>query len=213
MHRNRALALAGAMGAIVLASCEHPPFAPRWDTPFDMPLSTRTIELAGFVPPSPLNVIPAGTTAPDSFPVQQQQVSGALGDALKHIVTDSTRCVSTSAPPLSCDVMRLTLTKTTAVAVADTLFVAYRVAALHAAAPGTIVFPIDLAATATTQTDSVYLTQASVQMLQAAADSSGALYVLLRGRVTNPGPGTVTVTSADSIGVDLSATISVAVSH
>jgi hypothetical protein len=213
MHLNRALALAGAMGAIVLASCEHPPFAPKWDTPFYMPLSTQTIALANFVPPSPLNVIAPGGSAPDSFAVQQQQVSGALGDALKNIVTDSTRCVSAVDPTRSCDVMRLTVTKTTAVAVADTLFVAYRVSALNAATPGTIVFPIDLAATATTQADSVYLTQASVQMLRAAADSSGALYVLLRGRVTNPGPGTVTITSADSIGVDLSATISVAVSH
>jgi hypothetical protein len=213
MRLNRALALAGATAATVFAACEHPPFAPRWDAPWNLPLSTQSIALSDFVPPSPLNVIPPNIPLPDSFPVQQQDLSGVLGTGLKHIVTDTTRCTSPVNASLSCDVIRLTVTKTTAVSVADTLYVALTQSGLNGVTPGTIVFPIGIAAATTTQTDSIFLTQASVRMLQEAVDSTGAVYVQLRGTVTNPGPGNVTITGADSIGVNLSATLSVAVSH
>ncbi len=213
MRLNRALALAGATAATLLAACEHPPFAPKWDVPLNVPLSTQSIALSDMVPPSPLNVIPPNTPLPDSFPAQQQDLSGALGDGLKHIVTDSTRCFSPVDPTRSCNLLKLTVTKTTPVAVADTLFVANSAAGLNALTPGTVVFPIAIAAAATTATDSVFLTYASVRMLQAASDSTGTVYVQLRGTVTNPGPGNVTITAADTIGVNLSATFSVAVSH
>lgn len=217
MRLNRALALAGAAAATVIAACEHPPFAPRWDTPFNVPLSTQSIALGDMVPPSPLNVIPPNTPLPDSFPAQQQDVSGALGLALKQIVTDPKRCTSPVDPSLSCDMFTLTVTKTTPVAVADTLFVASTVAALGGTVAdttaGTVVFPISLGAATTAASDTLYLTHTSVRMLQAAGDSGTAIYVRLRGTVTNPGPGNVTITAADSIGVKLSATFSVAVSH
>ncbi len=213
MRLNRALALAGATAATVFAACEHPPFAPRWDTPFNLPLSTQSIALSDFVPPSPLNVIPPNTPLPDSFPVQQQDVSGTLKNFIGKIVTDSTRCTSLVDPSRSCDVIRLTVTKPTPVTVADTLFVALAQSGLNAATPGTIVFPIGIAAAATSLTDSMYLTHASVQMLKDAVDSTGSVYVLLRGTVTNPGPGNVTIGAADVIGVNLSATLSVAVSR
>lgn len=213
MRLNRALALAGATAATVFAACKEPPFAPRWDAPWYLPLSTQSIALSDMVPPSPLNVIPPNTPLPDSFPAQQQDVSGVLETVLKNIVTDPARCTSPVTPSLSCDLVKLTVQKTTPVAVTDTLFVASSRAGLNAATAGTVVFPISLAAATTAATDSMYLTQASVQMLQQAGENSTPLFVQLRGTVTNPGPSNVTITAADTIGVNLSATITVAVSH
>ncbi len=216
MRLNRALAMAGATAATVFAACEHPPFAPKWDAPWNLPLSTQTIALSQFVPPSPFNVIPADSSAPNSF-LQQQDVSGTVKDLLKNIVTDPARCTSPVDPSLSCDLLTLTLTKTTPVAVTDTLFVANSPGTIGSSvadtAAGTIVFPIDLGAATAAATDTVYLTRTSVRMLQQAGSNGTPLYVQLRGRVTNPGPGDVTITGADSIGATLSATVTVAVSR
>jgi hypothetical protein len=213
MRLNRALALAGATAATVFAACKEPPFAPRWDAPWYMPLSTQSIALDSMVPPSPLNVIPPNTPLPDSFPAQQQDVSGVLETVFKNIVTDPARCTSPVNAALSCDLLKLKVAKTTLVAVTDTLFVASSLGGLNAVTPGTIVFPISLAAAATAATDSVYLTPASVLMLQQAGETSSPLFVQLRGTVDNPGPGNVTITAADTIGVNLSATITIAVSR
>lgn len=214
MRLNRALALAGAVATTVFAACKEPPLAPRWDAPMYMPLSTQNIALGDFVPPSPFNMIPPGVSAPDSFPAQQQDVSGVLKDVFKNIVTDPARCTAPADPTLSCDLLTLAVRKTTAVAVTDTLFVANSQSGLNALTTGTVVFPIGLAVTDDSVTDSLYLTQASVLMLQAAGQNGTPLFVQLRGTVNNPSAtDTVTVTSADSIGVSLSATVTIAVSH
>ena len=212
MHLTRALALAGAAAATVFASCKEPPLAPRWDAPFYLPLSTQNIDLSGMVPPSPFNMIPPGATAPDSFPAQQQSISGVLQTVLKNIVTDSTRCENGAG--LSCDLLTLTVRKTTAVTITDTLFVANATSGLNAGTAGTVVFPVSMLATDASLTDTLFLSQASVQMLQAAGQSGNPLWVQLRGTVNNPSAtDTVTVTSADSIGVSLAAVITIAVVH
>ncbi|OYV68849.1 MAG: hypothetical protein B7Z72_07950, partial [Gemmatimonadetes bacterium 21-71-4] len=107
----------------------------------------------------------------------------------------------------------LTITKTTPVAVTDTLFVANSVSNLNAAGIGTVVFPVTLTASQGTVTDALSLPQASVQMLQAAGANGTPLYVQLRGQVSNPSASPVTITGADSIGVSLSATVLITVSH
>jgi hypothetical protein len=208
MRLHRALALAGAAAGLLSAACKEPPFAPRWDANMYMPLSTQAIHLDRLV--SPLTALPPGATR-DSFVVQPQDASGVLGDLLKNMVTDSTRCTSTGS--LSCDLLTLSLTKTTQVAVTDTLFVANSRSTLNPAGPGTIVFPVTLAATQTALTDSLYLPPESVRMLEGVGQSGDTLYVLLRGQVSNSSGSAIPVAAADSLGVSLSATILVAISH
>ena len=202
MRLRRALAPIGAVAALVFTACEHPAFAPKWDSDMYLPLSTHTIHLTPAV-------IPAGLSAPDSFPVQQQDVTGVLGDVLKN-VTDSTRC--TTGPGRSCDIVVLTATKTTAVSVADTLFISDS-SVIAAARPGRVVFPIAMTATDQTKTFTDTLANATVTMLQNAGEDGRPLYVLLRGQITNPSASPLTVTVADSIKLSLSVTIRVAVSH
>jgi hypothetical protein len=211
MHLHRALALAGAVAVTLAAGCKEPPLTPRWDAPWYMPLSTQSIHLDQLL--SPLPAIPGSVAAPDSFPAQRQDVSGVLGNLLKNVVTDPARCTSTVDPTRSCHLMTLTVSKTTPVDVDDTLFVADSPANLNAAGYGTVVFPIALAAGDLTRTDSLYLTQASAAMLQAAGESGAALYVQLRGQVSNPSASPVPLSGADSIAVSLSATVLIAVSH
>lgn len=202
MRLRRALALVGAVAGTVFTACEHPAFAPKWDSDMYLPLSTHTIHLTPAV-------IPAGLSAPDSFPVQQQDVTGVLGDVLKN-VTDSTRC--TNGPGLSCDVVVLTATKTTAVSVQDTLYISD---ASDPTAPrsGMVPFPIGMSSTDQTKVFTDTLANATVTMLESAGQDGRPLYILLRGRVTNPSASPLTVTVADSIKLSLSATIRVAVSH
>jgi hypothetical protein len=75
--------------------------------------------------------------------------------------------------------------------------------------------PMPSANTATdvTKTDSVYLTQSSVSMLQSAGQTTTPLWIQLRGHVSNPGASPITITSADSIHATLSVTVRVAVVH
>jgi hypothetical protein len=215
MRLRRTLALVGAVSATVFAACKEPPFAPRWDADMYMPLSAKPIALAEFVPAPPLNVIPpGGVPVPDSFPPQSQSVSGVLGDLLKNLVTDPARCSSVANPALSCDLLTLAVTKPAkGFAVQDTLFVASAINNLNVAGPGTIVFPLTLTATDVTKTDSVYLTQSSVSMLQSAGQTTTPLWIQLRGHVSNPGASPITITSADSIHATLSVTVRVAVVH
>ncbi len=215
MRLRRTLALIGAVTGTVFAACEHPPFAPRWDAPWYMPLSTQSIYLNTFFT---LGAIPPDTSGAVSFPAQQQDISGVLGGVLKNMVTDPARCTSPTNPALSCDVLTLTVSKTTAVAANDTLFVANAQGNLNAGAgavaTGTVVFPISLLTTDLSKTDSLYLTPASAGMLQAAGQNDTPIWVQLRGQVSNPSTTTaVPITSADSLGISLSATLLVAVSH
>jgi len=208
MHVRRALALLGAVTAAAFTACKELPFTPRWDADMFMPLSTQPIRLSTVLG---LGVIPPNVSAPDSFPPQRQPISGVLGDVLKNLVTDASRCSSTVNPALSCDQLKLTITKTQPITAQDTLFVANALANLNAAGPGTVVFPISLAATDLTKSDSISLTQASVGMLRAAGHSSTPLWIQLRGRA-NSGAG-VTVSSSDSLAITTSVTVRIAVVH
>jgi len=207
MRFRRAFALVGASAAILFTACKEPPFAPRWDADWFVPLSTQPIHLNAFFPV----VIPADTSGSVSFPAQQQDISGVLGNVLKNVVTDPGRC--TSAGALSCDLLTLTITKTTAVSAIDTLFVAPDSSGLTTASPGRVVFPVTLLTTDTDKTDTLYLTQASVAMLQSAGQSGTPLWIQLRGQVSNPSASPLVITNADSLGVNLTATIRIAVSH
>ncbi|HXY70129.1 MAG TPA: hypothetical protein VEH62_11810 [Gemmatimonadales bacterium] len=210
MRFRRSLALVGAMAAGVLAACKDAPLAPRWDADMYMPLSTQPIRLSStFI----ALTIPAGASGQVSFPAQSQDITGVLGDILKNMVTDPARCTSTGA--LSCDLLTLTVSKTKPIAGQDTLFVANTQANLTAAAAasGTVVFPIGVAPADVTRTDSLYLTQASVGMLQAAGQSGTPLWIQLRGQVSNPGASAIAITASDSVGLSLAVTVRVAVSH
>ncbi|HXY20882.1 MAG TPA: hypothetical protein VEH83_12880 [Gemmatimonadales bacterium] len=204
MRLRRACALVGAVTATVFAACKEPAFAPRWDADMYLPLSTHTIHLTPAV-------IPAGLSATDSFPVQQQDVSGVLGDVLKN-VTDPSRCTSATNPAQSCDLVTLTATKSTAVSVQDTLYISDSSVA-SAPRPGMVPFPISMAVTDQTKTFTDTLANTTVTMLKNAGESGRPLYILLRGSVANPSASPLTVTVADSIQLSLSATIRVAVVH
>ncbi len=209
MRLRRALAFAGAVGAAAFTACKEPPFFPRWDSDMYMPLSSEPVRLDSVFPPG--IPIPPGFSAPNGF-TTQQDLSGVLKDVLKNLVTDPTRCTSPVNSALSCDLLKLTLAKTLKIAVQDTLFVADAQAGLNASTPSTIVFPIVMATTDLTRTDSVYLTQQSVSMLQAAGQNGTTLWIALRGKVSNP-TDTVTVTSSDSIAVTTSVTVRIATVH
>jgi hypothetical protein len=210
MHVRRALALVGAVTAAAFTACKELPFGPRWDADMYMPLSTQPIALAGFVPAPPLNIIPPGGSKAVSFPPQRQSVTGAIGDVLKNLVTDPTRART---------MLALTLAKTTAVAVQDTLFVAKDSASLFVAAPDRIALSVPLLTTDLSKTDSTSLTTAQIGMLQNAPckilqfPPCGSVWVQLRGTVSNPGASNVTITATDSVKISLSVTARIAVVH
>jgi hypothetical protein len=210
MHVRRALALASAVAAAAFAACKEPPFAPRWDSDMFMPLSTQPIRLSTYFT---LGTIPPATSASVSFPAQQQSISGVLGTVLKNMVTEQARCTSTVNPALTCHMLKLTVAKTKPITATDTLFLANAQANLNAGGPGTVVFPISLATTDASKSDSVYLTTASVNMLQAAGKNSSPLWIQLRGQVANPGASPIAITGTDSLGITLSVTVRVATVH
>ena len=206
MHVRRALALVGAVTAATFAACKDVPFAPRWDADMYMPLSTRAIYLNnvfrfGFIPPSTSDTV--------SFLPQKQDVTGAIGDVLKNLVTDPARART---------VLTLTVSKTTQISANDTLFVARDSTSLHpTGADSTVIFPIALATSDLSKTDSLSLTVAQITMMQNAAKSTSGtprpLWIQLRGRVSNPSGNPITITTADSINIKLTVTARIAVSH
>jgi hypothetical protein len=209
MRLRRALAPLGAVAALAVAACDVP-FAPKWDADMYIPLSTQAIHLDAVFT---LGTIPPATSDTASFPPQQQDVTGPIHDVLKNVETDLAKCQSTVNPALTCHVLALTITKTTPVSAQDTIFVSPDSLGLFATRPGGIVFPVLVLATDQTKTDSMFLSAAQIGMLQNAADSDQPLWVQLRGQVTNPSASPVTLTAADSIGVKLSATLRVRISH
>jgi hypothetical protein len=201
MRLRRALGLAGAVTAVAFTACKDLPFAPRWDADMYMPLSTKSIYLNNAFP---IGFIPPATSGNVSFPPQQQDVSGAVKDVLKNLVTDPTRALT---------VLTLTVGKRTAISAVDTLFVAPDSVSLTAANPGRVVFPIALLTTDTSVTKVDTIALASIQMMQNAATSQAPLWIQMRGRVSNPGASPLTITQADSITIKLTVTARVAVSH
>lgn len=206
MHLRRALAVVGAVTAATVAACRDVPFAPHWDADMYLPLSTRAIYLSntfttGFVPPSTSDTV--------SFPPQRQDVTGAIGDVLKNMVTDPARART---------VLTLTVSKTTQVSANDTLFVARDSASLHpSGADSTVAFPLTLASSDLSKTDSLSLTVAQITMMQNAAKATAGtahpLWIQLRGRVSNPSGNAITITTADSINIRLTVTARITVSH
>lgn len=212
MRLPRALAPLSAVAAVAVVACDVP-FAPKWDADMYIPLSTQPIQLSQFVPPPPLNVIPGNGSLSVSFDPQVQDVTGPIHDVLKNAESDQEKCQSSVSPALMCHVLAVTTTKTTAISALDTLFVSPDSLGLFTTRPGGIVFPIPLAATDLTSTDSLFLSAAQLGMLQNAAESEQGLWIQLRGRVTNPSASPVTITAADSIGIKLAATLRIRISH
>lgn len=201
MRVRRMLALAGVVLAGAFTACKDLPFGPRWDADMYMPLSTQSIYLNNAFP---IGFIPPSTSGNVSFPPQQQDVSGAIKDVLKNLVTDPTQAQT---------VLTLTVGKHTAISASDTLFVAPD--SLHLTVPSAsrVVFPIALAVTDTSVAQSDTISVASIQMMQSAANSQTPLWIQMRGRVSNPSAGPITITNADSLTVKLTVTARVAVSH
>jgi hypothetical protein len=214
MHVRRALALVGAAAAAAaFAACKEPPFAPRWDADMYMPLSTAAIHLDSRFG----GVIPGNTSDTVSFPPQSQGVDGPIGDILKNLVTDPTRART---------VLTLTVGKRTAAAATDTLFIASHSSGLRPTPQDTTIrFPLSLAASDTTKTDSITLSVAQITMLRQTvaqdcvplfgpcSQPSQQLFVQLRGQVSNPSVSPIVVTSADSITVKLTVTARIAMVH
>jgi hypothetical protein len=212
MRIRRAIALAGVAAAATFAACKEPPFAPRWDADMFLPLSTKSIYLNNFFA---FGFIPPNTSGNVSFPPQQQDVSGTIGNVLKNLVTDPTRART---------VLTLTVAKHTAISADDTLVVAPDSASLTNASPSRILFPLALATTDTLRTDSVSLGTPQICMLQNQAgthacplasgpSSASPLWIQLRGRVSNPAASPLTITSADSLSIKLTVTARVALVH
>jgi hypothetical protein len=201
MRVRRALGLAGAVMAGAFAACKDIPFAPKWDADMYMPLSTKSIYLNQAFP---IGFIPPNTSGNVSFPPQQQDVGGAVKDVLKNLVTDPTRAQT---------VLTLTVGKHTAISANDTLFVAPDSISLTAPNTGRVVFPLGLATSDTSVTKGDTIALASIQMMQTAATNQTPLWIQMRGKVSNPSTGPVTITSADSITIKLTVTARVAVSH
>jgi len=210
MRYRRALALVGASAAALFTACKEPPFAPRWDADMYMPLSFQSI-------PVQAGSVPNGASATDSFPSPlSQDLSGVLGTVMKNLVTDPGRCSAPSDPSLSCDLVTVTMRKTLALTVQDTLFIGNAANTLTAAgaAGGTVVFPLSLTGAQTSLTDTMYLSPAAVTMLQNAGSGASAVWIQVRGTLSNQSGGTITATAADSIGItNLTATMRIAVSH
>ncbi len=204
MHFRRAIALAGAVASAGLAACKDIPFAPHWDADMYTPLSTKAIYLNNFFP---FGFIPPATSGNVNFPPQKQDVTGAIKDVLKNLVTDPTRART---------VLTLTIGKRTQISAQDTLFVAPDSASLWAPNPSRIVFPIALATTDTLpslKVDSMLVSQASITMLQNAGTTKTPLWIQLRGQVSNPSASSVFITPADSITIKLTVTARIAVSR
>jgi len=201
MRVRRALGLAGAVLAGAFAACKDIPFAPYWDADMYLPMSTKAIYLNQRFS---LGSILPNTSDTVSFSPQRQDVSGAVKDVLKNLVTDPARART---------ILTLTVGKRTAVSVNDTLFVAPDSASLISPNPGRVVLPVALAVTDTSVMRADTVSLASIQMMQSAATSQSPLWIQLRGRVSNPNASPVTITPADSLAVKLTVTARIAVSH
>lgn len=175
--------VAGALSAFATAGCNDVPFTPKWDADWNVPLASQNITL-------PAGVIPAGFSVSDSFPTQTQSLGDAAGQILSRTL-DSVQVI-------------FTLTKSAAVALVDTLFVAATSADLANPNANRIVLRVSMSAAATSFTDTLAVTPSGVSLLSGVAAAKGDLYIQLRGTVSNPGPGTVTISGSNNqVGVRL----------
>lgn len=176
----------GALAALAATACDVP-FAPRWDADWNVPLPSQKITLLGQFPAP---IVPAGTSANVSFPAQPQKLDASIGTILQQELRSAS--------------LTLTLTKSVAISGNDTLFVASSRANLNSPLPAsTIVLPMSFSAADTRVDSTIAVSAAGLAMLQLVAAAEDSLFVQLRGRATNPGPGTITLTATDSIGIRL----------
>lgn len=195
MNNFRLRAVAVALVTTVTLGCEDIPLLPTWDADWNVPLTSRGIQLSTAFGGS----VPAGTSADISSTVQPQSLDGAIGGLLDQEIRSAEVIV--------------TLTKTLAISADDTIFVAASAADLTNAAATRVVVPMALAAADQSVTDTVPVPAAAVTMLRTTAAAGGTLYVQLRGRATWAGPGSLTVTPTDSIGMRLALLARIAVSR
>lgn len=191
--------LAAGRHALVLViaciGCRDVPLFPHWGADWNVPLPTQDISLFGPFGWS----VPAGSTASIGFPPQELPLTGTIGSLLDQQLSRSS--------------VVLAVTKGLPVSAIDTVFVAAGLTDLSDETAARIVIPITVAATALTLTDTITVTTAGLAMLRTVAAAGGSVWVQLRGQVTFAGPGTLTVTPADSVHVRLSLLATIAVSR
>ncbi len=195
MNTIRLRTVAAVLVTLVTLGCEDVPLLPKWDADWNVPLTSRGIPLSNPFGAS----VPAGTSANVTSGVQSQALDGAVGGILDQEIR-------------SADVI-VTLSKTLAISTDDTLFVAASPADLTNAAAVRIVVPMAMTAGDVSVTDTVPVSAAGLNLLTTTAANEGTIYVELRGRATWAGPGSLTVTSADSIGMRLALLARIAVSR
>jgi len=195
MNNFRVRAVAVALATTVTLGCEDVPLLPTWDADWYVPVASQGIDLLGPFAAS----VPAGTSANVSFAAQQQSLDGAIGGILEQEVRSAQ--------------VILTVTKTLAVSADDTLFIAGSAADLTNAAAVRILVPVALTAADVSVTDTVPVDPAGLALLQTTAQNGGSIFVQLRGQATWAGPGSLTVTANDSIGVRLALLARIAVSR
>jgi hypothetical protein len=180
--------LAAGFVILLTGACKDVPLLPQWDANWNVPLPSQSL----VVPPG---VIPATASAPVSFPTQQEPLDKSVGSLLQNAADTGS--------------VQLTLVKKPSLAVSGNMTL--QIDSTGAFGPATISIPVTF--TAASDSTTAVTGGASLAMIRATANNNGSLFVKLSGTVTNPGPGTVTVTSAnDTITVKLAviATIHVA---
>jgi hypothetical protein len=181
---------AWAVGVIcVTTACSDLPLLPQWDANWNVPLPTQALTL----PPA---IIPAGLTAPIPPTTQQEPLDKSIGDLLSNAADTGS--------------VLLTLIKKPSLAVNGTVTAEIDSTAAFGASKITI--PVTF--TAASDTTHAPASAVNVGMIRATADAGRTLYIRLSGSASNPGPGSVTVTSAnDTIYVKLNVLSTIHVSR
>lgn len=201
MHISKRFpAFAAAGAALCVFACKDVPLLPKWNADWNLPLPSQSIKnIFGAVPVT----IPAGTSASVSF-TQSQTVDGPIGGLLKQQLSNASFIV--------------TVTKSIPLDGVDTLFIAADTFAFTNPAATRIVVPITLsAANVGAVKDSIapnpVVSASGLLMLQNIANSSGTLWIRMKGQVTYPGPGSRAVQPGDSVLLKLALLSTIAVSR
>lgn len=199
MTRRVTAALVTLACAAAAAACKDIPVLPKWDADWVLPLPSQTISF-----PTELGAVTVPPTAsfPIDFPAQQQAMDGSMGQ----IFADSGLLRSAQ--------VILELRKNTALATNDTLFVGESQAALVHGNPRTIEISLNMSGADTMVTTTLPITGTNLQMLRSVTDTQGDLWIKLSGRASNPSTTqSVTLTSADQLGIKVRLFATIGVSH
>lgn len=199
MQRRTLLALGAGLGAAIFAGCEDVPGLPRWDADWLLPLPSQTIS---FQSEWGAPTVPPNATFQVDFPPQNQSTTEALGAVIGETLREL-RVILELRKPLG-----------TAIGTTDTLFVgsAPDAATLNVGNTATIVLPLSLAVGDSLSVDTIVVTTANRQMIQAVAAQEGDLWIQLRGRA-QAGPAGHTFSSSDNLGVRVQLVARVAMSR